>query len=265
MTAPESTRFRMMIIIALMMAEFTSAFELTMIYTALKTFFVMFGDPQAVGWVVTSYLLVSAAAAAICGKLGDMFGRKRVLMIVLVGAMTGSLISASTSDLNFIIAGRAIQGLAGAILPLCFGIAREALPLNKVPYGVSAIGSTAVVSAGLGVLLGGIIVDRLEWFAIFYVSSAFAFISFCAVLIFVPNTKVTKTDSRIDVLGGLLFVPAIFGVLLAVSKGGSWGWASPITLSLLIGGICLLGIWVWHELRIDHPLINLRLLTNPQL
>jgi MFS family permease len=265
MAALDKTRSSLTIIIALMVAEFTAAFELTMVYAALKTLFVVFRDPRAVGWVITAYLLVSAASAAVCARLGDLYGRKRVLVVVLAGAMTGSLISAFSTTLLYVVIGRAIQGMAGAVLPLCFGIAREALPQDKVPYGVSAVGSTAVLAAGFGMLLGGVLVDTFQWHGIFYASASFAVISVLVVMLVLPRGERRLPGHKPDIVGGLLFVPAIFALLLVVTNGNSWGWTQPGTLALGLAGAAAFAGWVYYELRVPAPLINLRLLRNRNL
>ena len=265
MTAFDKRRSSLAIIVALMVAEFTAAFELTMVYAALKTLFVVFGDPRAVGWVITAYLLVSAASAAVCARLGDLYGRKRVLVIVLAGAMIGSLISAFSSTLLYVVVGRAMQGMAGAVLPLCFGIAREALPEEKVPYGVSAVGSTAVLAAGFGMLLGGVLVDSFQWHSIFYASASFAVVSILVVMLVLPRGERRVPEHKLDIVGGLLFVPAIFALLLVVTNGNSWGWTQPATLMLGLAGVAAFMGWVYYELRVPAPLINLRLLRNRNL
>jgi len=253
------------IIAALMLAEFTAAFELTMIYAALKTLFVVFSATATVGWLITGYLLVSAASSAICGRLGDLYGRKRVLMIVLCLAVVGSLISAFSTDLVTIIVGRAIQGFSGAILPLCFGIAREALSREKVTYGVSAIGSTAVIASAAGVMLGGVLVDSFQWHSIFYASASLALISLAVTSVLLPPSVRRPSEGKMDIAGGLIFVPAIFAILLVASNGGQWGWTNPGTVGLGLAGVALLSIWTWYELRTASPLINLRLLKNRNL
>jgi EmrB/QacA subfamily drug resistance transporter len=253
------------VLMALMLAEITSSFETGMIYSALAKLFGVFGDPIGVGWLVTSFLLVAAGATVICGRLGDLFGRRRVMIAMLLCAGVGSAISAVSMSLEWVIFGRAVQGMSAAILPLCFGLLRENLPESRVAVGVGIIAATATVGAGAGLLLGGLIVDHLTWPWIFYCSGGLAVISIAFVLLWVPQSARPKAVGSLDVLGGVLFVPAIAGLLLAISKGKSWGWIDARTLGLIAGSLALLAIWVVHELRQDNPLINVRLFSNRQI
>src|SRR5207245_586750 len=169
--------------------------------------------------------------------LGDMFGRKRVMLVVLVLAALGSLVSALSADLFWVIFGRALQGVSAAILPLCFGLVRENLPAANVPVGVGIITATATVGAGAGLILGGLIIATLTWRWIFYCSGGLAVVSTVFMVIFVPPSPRRYTGEGIDVMGGVLFVPAIAALLLAISKGKSWGWSDARTLGLIAGSV----------------------------
>ncbi len=168
------TRRHWFILSLLMAAEIVSAFETSMVLAGLGAWLRIHGDPVAIGWIVSSYLLVSAAAAALCGRLGDMYGRKRVLLVVIGVACIGSVISVAGGSLNWIIAGRAIQGAAGAIIPLCYGLAREHLPRSHVPFGVGLIVATAAAGTAVGLLIGGILTDAYGPQSIFIASAIVA-------------------------------------------------------------------------------------------
>ena len=140
-----------------------------MIFAALRTFNAEFGNPVMVGWIVTAFLLAAAASASVCSRFGDMFGRRRMLLGVLAVAGTGSLVSALATSIGGVIAGRAIQGVAGAVLPLCFGLVREKLPAARAPFGIGVVSAAAFVSGGAAIFLGGVLIDHLSWHAIFYV------------------------------------------------------------------------------------------------
>lgn len=253
------------VLAALMAAEATAAFEGSMIWAAMSTLYDIFGDPVLVGWILTSYLLVSASAAVICARLGDMYGRKRVLMWVLVIALIGSLVSAIWPNIYGLLAGRAIQGISGAVLPLCFGLVREALPRERAMFGVGLLAATISVAAGIGLLIGGVIVDHLPWHWIFYASAIAAAIAIVMVRVWVPGVTGSGMRERFDLLGGLLFAPGIALVLFAVSKGRDWGWADGRIWSLLAAGLVVLVVWVMHELRHRSPLVDVRLLASRQI
>ncbi len=252
------------ILLILVIAEITSAFEGSMVYAALPAMMRQYGDPGAVGWVVTGYLLVATATAAVGSRLGDLFGRSRLLGIALLLAMLGSVISAFASELSIVVFGRVVQGASAAILPLCFGLVREHLPASHVPFGIGVLAATASVAAGAGMLLSGVIVDQLGWQWIFWLSAAVAVAGMLA-LVGLPGSQVKARTRRIDVVGGVLFVPAIGAVLYAITRSPQWGWLDLRTGSLLVGSALLLWLWVRHELRHPSPLIDVRLLAQPQI
>ena len=253
------------VLAALVLAEVVSAVEATMIFAALRVFYKEFGDPVAVGWAVSAFLLVAAASASVCARLGDMYGRRKLLLIVLVFACAGSLVSAFATGVAGVVIGRAIQGMAGAVMPLCFGLVREKLPPARVPFGIGVVSAAAFVSGGLAIFMGGVIIDHLHWHWIFYTGAATAVIAWFAVVAWVPKSTPASTREPVDILGAVLLVPGITALLLAMSQGKVWGWVDARTVSLLLGGGVVLAVWVWHELRTPAPLIDVRLLGQRQL
>lgn len=262
--APDRSR-QNLIIAVLVFAEMASAYEAGMIYSALSTMYRTFNDPVGVGWLITSFLLVSAAASAVCSRLGDMFGRYQVLVVMLLLATLGSLISAVSSSLYGVVAGRALQGVSAAVLPLCFGLVREHLPAKRVPIAVSYLTAMAAFGAGLGLVTAGVIVDYFSWQLMFFISAGQAALALVLVLIFIPASKATASKGRLDIVGGVLFVPALAGVLLAISNGKSWGWTDGRTLGLLMASLALMVFWVFYELRHSNPLIDVRQFTNRKI
>ena len=214
--------------------------------------------------MVTGYLLVATATAAIGSRLGDLFGRSRLLGIALTLAMLGSVISAFADQLSIVVLGRVIQGASAAILPLCFGLVREHLPASHVPFGIGVLAATASVAAGAGMLLSGVIVDQLGWQWIFWVSGGVAAAGLVA-LFGLPRSLVKAGMQRVDMVGGVLFVPAIAAVLYAITRSSDWGWLDLRTGSLLLASAILLVLWVRYELRHPCPLIDVRLLAQPQI
>lgn len=254
------------ILFALIIAELVSAFEATMVLGAMGGLLQVFGNPVTVGWLMTGFLLVAASSAAICGRLGDIYGRRRILLIVLAIAGVGSLISAVSSSVEGVLIGRAIQGVSGAILPLCHGLVKENLPEHRVPFGIGMLVACAIViGGGGGGLLGGVIIDHLTWHWIFIAGAAMAGIAFLVVWLLVPVSPQLKPNSSLDILGGVLFAPAIAGVLLAISKAPSWGWGDWRTISLALGSLALLAGWARYELSLKEPLIDVRLMANKQI
>lgn len=251
-----------LILIALVLAEITSAFEVSMIFAAMPRFVRVFGDPLKAGWILTGCLLVSAVAAALCARLGDLYGRRRVLLIVLAACAIGSLVSAFSTTLAGVVLGTAIQGLSGTILPLCLGLASERLPKEKVPVAVGVIVGAVMAGGGGGLLLGGWLVDRFDWHAIFYFSAAFAVIGSLAVLLFIPaKRQQARGRKKMDVARGILFAPGIVLLMYAIGQTRTWGLADSRTVWMMLAGSAIIAYWFWHQWRESYPLINVRLMA----
>lgn len=248
-----------LIMVALIAAEFAASFELSMVYASFPALVRHFGDPVTVGWVVTANMLVAAGMAAVAGRLGDIYGRRRLMLIMLLIAGIGSAISASTDQLGWLILGRSLNGAVGAILPLCFGLVRESLPPRLVAFGVGVVTAAAGVAFGVGLLVGGVIVDNGSWQMIFLTSAVMAAISLVAVALLVPAVARQPYAGRLDYVGGILFLTAVSGLLLVLSNIRVWGWSDPRILWLFAGSILLMILWVFHSLRNPEPLINIRL------
>ncbi len=263
--SPDPKRMNWLVLGVLIAAELTSAFEASMIYAALSGLHRIYKDPALVGWLITGFLLVSAGAAAVCGRLGDLFGRRTVLLWMLALSALGSALSAFAGSLEWIIVGRSIQGMSAAILPLCFGLVRERMPASRVPLALGIVAGTATLGAAFGFMAGGLVVDHFPWQAMFYVSLAMTILGFAVVWLgLAPSVRAVMTQP-LDLIGGVLFVPAITGIVFAISKAKAWGWVDARVLGLLAAGLVLLLLWVRHELKQPNPLIDVRLLANRQI
>ncbi len=250
------------ILFALWLAEATGAFETAMIYAAYKALIVTFHDPVKVGWLVTAFLLVSAGGAAVVGRSGDLYGRRRVLLWLLGAGAFGAAVSASATSFAALLVGRSIEGLSAAILPLVIGLVRENLPRERVALGIGLMISGASAGTAAGLVIGGLLVDHFSWHAVFLASTSFALLSFGLVLAWVPRSHVATGHARLDWVGGVLFVPAIAGLLLYISDGRVWGWGGPWMTVLLIASAALFALWIARSLRTPDPLIDIRLFAD---
>jgi MFS family permease len=254
------------VLAALVVAEILSTFELTLILAATGAMLKEFQDPTTVAWILTAFTLVAASVVTICGRLGDLWGRRNVLLAVIALAAIGSTISALSTSLTGVIIGRVIQGFSAAILPLCFGLVREHLPTEKVAMGNGVVIVTANVTAAIAYVMGGYIVDHFSWHGIFYASAIVAFVALFTTWKLLPPGRTVPSQGRFDYPGAVLFVPAVFLILLALSRWNQWGGiANPLLWALLAGGSLTIAFWARHELRHAHPLINVRLLGNRQI
>jgi len=254
-----------LVMAVLITAELTCSVETNMITAGLSTLYRDFGDPVGVGWILSAFLLSASMGAAVCGRLGDLYGRTRLLMAMLVFAALGSLISALSSTLAGVITGRVLQGASMSILPLCYGIVRQAWPKEKVPLGVAILAATYAFGTGIGFVVGGLIMDHLSWHWIFACSATLATVAFFLVLFVLPPSPRRAREGDLDLLGGVLFAPAVAGVLLGITQAKTWGWADARTVALIGGSLLLLVAWARHELRHPRPLLDVRLLANRRI
>ncbi|MFI5798703.1 MFS transporter [Streptomyces sp. NPDC051677] len=214
-----------------------------------------------ISWLVTAYLLAAAVATPIAGRLGDMFGRRRVLLIVLGLLATGALVAALAGNLAVLVTGRVLQGAGGAILPLAFGIVRDELPRERVGVAVGLLSALLGTGGGLGSVLAGPITEHLSWHWLFWFPLIMIAVAAAGIAYGIPESPVRASD-RIDVPGALLLSSGLVCLLLALSKGDGWGWTSGTALGSLGGAAVVLATWVVVELRVRAPLVDMRMLAN---
>jgi EmrB/QacA subfamily drug resistance transporter len=214
-----------------------------------------------VTWVLTVYLLTASIATPVLGRLGDMFGKERVLVGVLIGFGIGSLVAALSHTLGLLIAGRAIQGCAGAVFPLAFGIIRDEFPPRLVAQGIGLISATFGIGGGVGLVLAGVVVDHLSYEWIFWIALIVTAVAVVCTLLFVPESPV-KVPAKIDWVGAALMSIGLAALLLGISEGPSWGWGSTGVLALFVGAAVALLVWARYELRVPEPLVDMRMLRR---
>ncbi|MFT4306580.1 MAG: MFS transporter [Microbacterium sp.] len=253
------------ILVVLVLAAVTSAFEATMMYTALPSLEEDFGvDISTASWVLTGFALVGAASAAISGRLGDVFGRKRVLIVLLLASILGSVVSLVVPSISGVILGRAIQGLAGGILPLAFGIVREHVKEKNLSVAVAVTAGAAMVAGAVGNVVAGYIVQFAGWHWIFVVSGVLTLVT-AILAIWLPASLRSGQRDRIDWIGGILFAPGLALVLFGVNASTGLGWGSALVWGMIgIGGLVLV-FWAIWEARISAPMVNVRYFAQRNL
>jgi EmrB/QacA subfamily drug resistance transporter len=215
----------------------------------------------SVTYVLTVYLLTASVATPIVGRLGDMFGKERMLLVTLGFFGLGSLVAALSHSIGMLIAGRAIQGIGGAVFPLAFGIIRDEFPPEKVATAIGLISATFGIGGGAGLVLSGVIVDNLSYEWIFWLALAFVALAFVASILFVPESPV-KSPARIDWAGAALLSAGLVCLLFALSEASRWGWGSPKEIGLLSAAAVILVIWSRYELRVPDPLVDMRMMRR---
>ena len=214
-----------------------------------------------VTWVLTVFLLTASVLTPLLGKLGDQYGKERILVISLAVFLVGCIGCALAPNIAVLIAFRAVSGAGGAVFPLSFGIIRDEFPPDKIKVGIGLLSAVFGVGGGLGVVLSGVIVDNVSWRWLFLGGAIPVAAAIVLVHRFVPESPV-KSPSRVDVPGAALFSGGLVCLLLALTEGESWGWTSARILGLAAGAVILLVGWVMVELRTPQPMVEIRMLTN---
>lgn len=213
-------------------------------------------------WVVTSTLLAAAVITPISGRLGDMYGKRRIVLVLVAVMVVGSVISALSPGIVGIIVGRTLQGAIVGVVPLGISILRDVLHGDRVDSAIALISATLGVGGALGLPISALVTERSDWHVLFWMAAALGVAVFVLVLWIVP-VSVLRTAGRFDYLGAVGLAIGLIGILLAISRGNEWGWGSPATLLTGLGGVVVLLAWGWFELRIDEPLLDLRVAARP--
>ncbi|MFQ6148614.1 MFS transporter [Streptomyces seoulensis] len=219
-------------------------------------------------WVLTSTLLSGAVATPIMGRLGDLYGKRRMLIVSLTVMVAGALVSAFTSALLPMIVGRTLQGFAMGAIPLGIGLMRDMLPREKLGSSMALMSSSIGVGGGLALPAAALVAQHTNWHALFYGAAGLGVLSIVLTLLTVPESPM-RAEGSFDLLGALGLSAGLVLFLLPITKGSDWGWSSATTLGLFAAAAAVLLLWGLLELRVAAPLVDLRttarrevLLTN---
>ncbi|MFD5320279.1 MFS transporter [Streptomyces sp. NPDC127098] len=215
-------------------------------------------------WAVTATLLAAAVATPVVGRLGDMYGKRRMLLTSLVLLVAGSVVCALSDSLVPMIAGRVLQGLAAAVVPLGISVMRDELPGDRLAGATALMSASLGVGGALGLPAAAFIADNFDWHVLFWTSAALGAVALVLVPLIVPASP-ARTGGRFDLVGSLGLSAALVSLLLAVSKGADWGWTSATTLGLGAAAVVFVLAWGWWELRTEQPLVDLRATARRQV
>jgi EmrB/QacA subfamily drug resistance transporter len=215
-----------------------------------------------VTWVLTAYLLSASISTPILGRVGDMVGKERMLVVTLGALAAGSLLAGLAHSVVVLIVARAVQGIGGAVLPLSFGIIRDEFPPEKVAGGVGIAAAMAAVGGGAGIVLAGPIVDHLDVHWLFWLPLIITVVAAVCAHLFVPESPV-RTPGRVSWAGAVLLSSWLVALLLGVSEAPTWGWGSPRVLGLLAVAAVTVVAWVVVESRARQPLVDMAMMRVP--
>ncbi|MEV0245194.1 MFS transporter [Nocardia sp. NPDC050712] len=215
-------------------------------------------------WVITATLLAGAVFTPISGRLGDMFGKRRVLFVNLLALIAGSVVCASFSSLLPEVIGRSLQGAAVGAIPLGISIMRDELPAEKVGSAMAIMSATLGVGGAIGLPVAAAIAQNADWHMLFWTAAGMGVLCAVLVFIFVPESPV-RTPARFDFGGAVGLSIALLALLIAITKGADWGWASGSILALFAVALVMFLGWGWYELRQAAPLVDIRVSARPRV
>jgi EmrB/QacA subfamily drug resistance transporter len=259
-----SPQRRNFVFLAIMLGMLMAALDQTIVATALPTIVADLGDAGHQSWVVTSYLLASTIVTALAGRLGDLFGRKRVFQAAVVFFVVGSALCGIAQSMAMLVGARALQGLGGgAITVTATALIGEIIPLRDRGRYQGALGAVFGVTTVIGPLLGGYFTDHLSWRWAFYVNVPLSIVVFFVAAAAIPSLA-GRAKPVIDYTGILLVGLGATGLTLATSWGGTtYPWNSATIIGLFVGSTAALAVFVWVESRVAAPILPTRLFGSP--
>lgn len=215
-------------------------------------------------WAITATLLAGAVATPVVGRLGDMYGKRRMLVISLALLVAGSAICGLSNALAPMVVGRTLQGLAAGVIPLGISIMRDELPAERLGSATATMSASLGVGGALGLPAAAFLAERTDWHVLFWTAAALGAVATALVVALVPESAV-RTGGRFDLVGAAGLSVGLICLLLAISKGAEWGWTGAGAGGLLAAGAVVLLVWGWWELRIGRPLVDLRTTARRQV
>ncbi len=259
-----SPRRRNFVFLAIMLGMLLAALDQTIVATALPTIVADLGGAGHQSWVVTSYLLASTIMTALAGRLGDLFGRKRVFQAAVTFFVVGSVLCGISQSMAMLVGARALQGLGGgAIMVTATALIGEVIPLRDRGRYQGAMGAVFGVTTVIGPLLGGYFTDHLTWRWAFWINVPVSIVVFFVAAAAIPSIA-ARTKPMIDYIGILFVGLGATGLTLATSWGGTtYPWSSATIIGLFVGSAVALGVFVWVESRVSEPILPTRLFGDP--
>ncbi len=263
MTNTGARRHTGVLVAALSVTALTVALLQTAVVPVLNVIALQLGvSSVAVSWAVTANLLAAAASTPLIGRLADRHNKKQVLVAVLTVVLAGSLLAATTSSLPLLILARVLQGVSFSLYPICVAILREELPEGRVVPALAVLSGTLGFGGGTGLVVTGLLLgDGQGYHRVFWLTTVFTVAVIAVVLAAVPSRRGTGTGT-VDWMGALGLAAGLTAMLLAITQGNVWGWASFPTIGCAGTGVVVLaGWWLWERGR-THPLVSIRMLTR---
>lgn len=216
-------------------------------------------------WVITVTLLVAAVCVPVSGRLGDLVGKRRMLLACSVPLVVGSVVCALSSSITPMIIGRGLQGMGMGMVPLGIALLRDVVPAERLSSSIALVSASMGIGGGLGLPISAAVAQYANWRVLFWGSAVLAVVIGTLIWFLIPDVPAGARGQRFDVPGALGLGVGLVCLLLGVSKGADWGWGSATTLGLLVSAVVVLLAWGAWELRTQDPLIDLRTTGRPRV
>ncbi|MCL8251994.1 MFS transporter [Aeromicrobium fastidiosum] len=217
-----------------------------------------------VNWLLTSTLLVAAVSVPILGRLGDMFGKRRMLLVAIGALVVGSLVTSFTDHIGLLIAGRAIQGASAAAIPLGISLLATVMPRERVGSSIALISAMLGVGGSLGLPLAGFVAEHADFHVLFWITGLAGVVAFVGILLIVPEAP-GRSGGRVDVVGSVLLAAGLVCLLLPLAQSSTWGWDDARIWTLLAAAVVLIAVFGWTQVRTADPLVDLKALRRPPI
>jgi DHA2 family multidrug resistance protein len=240
---------------------FMSILDSSIVNVAIPKMMTIFGaSTDQIEWVITGYMLTMSIIIPLTGYLGDRFGLKKLYIFALSVFTVGSALCGLSTSTDTMIAARVVQAIGGGmIMPVGMAMIYQIVPLEKRGLALGVWGIAAMAAPAIGPTLSGYIVQYMDWRLIFTINIPVGIIGVTLAIIMLKETEI-KDDKKFDFLGAITSATGLFALLLGLSEGNSKGWTSGYEIVLFIIAIISLSAFVYIELNIEEPLLNLRIL-----
>ncbi|CAK7279783.1 MFS transporter [Streptomyces sp. RM1] len=216
-------------------------------------------------WVITVTLLVGGVCVPVSGRLGDLVGKRRMMLICVVPLVAGSVVCALSTSVVPMIVGRGLQGMGMGMIPLGIALLRDVVPVEKLSGSIALVSASMGIGGAIGLPIAAAVAQYADWQELFWGAAVLSLLIGVLIFVVVPDVPAAARGQRFDAPGAIGLAIGLVALLLAISKGADWGWASGTTLGLFAVAVVALLVWGWWELRTRDPLIDLRTTARPRV